>query len=109
MPERSFNGGGGGGGLTLAEVDARINALTPAIVQSLSNQYHGDVADQAALLTLPAQRGDTARTVDTGDIWRLVGTDPTDPADWEMVTEPPQHEDPFISADPFISSDLFIP
>lgn len=95
----SGGGGGGGTGLTQAQVDARINTLTPALVEAGSNQYHGDVADAAGLLVLDAEQGDTARTLDTGERWRLVGTDPTNPADWEIDT---------ASHDPFMSNDLFL-
>ena len=85
-------GSGGGTGLTQAEVDARVLAL--------SNDHWGEVPTEANLVGLTtAQRGDTAETADTGDTYRLMGDDPAVLADWINQTQ---------THDPFMSDDLFL-
>jgi hypothetical protein len=45
-------------------------------------EYLGAVANQAAMLALTAQTGDTCSRTDTSTFWQLLGSDPTLLANW---------------------------
>lgn len=51
-------------------------------------EYLGEAANQAAMLLLDGEKGDWTVRTDTGTVWIITGSDPTQLADWTELSYP---------------------
>ena len=65
---------------------SKVSGLPAALTAAANPVYRGTVANQSAMLTLPAGLGDSCKRTDTGTVWFLwSGSDPTILANWVEI------------------------
>jgi hypothetical protein len=63
--------------------------LPTSVIPALAvTEYLGSVADESEMLLLDGQKGDWCIREDDGLVYVVIGDDPTDPADWMVLSYP---------------------